>query len=291
MTGYHTAVPVVLFERGQNPRENGGWPAHVVVSKERNCGSHFRDRSGHLAPFIGVRDREQANSGFGRRHRAQHSLGSSSIGRDSHQKDLGGSVFQNRPDCLYQFLPTSFQRGDNHRDILGGQLRGFRWRHRLEAPEGDEIDHEAEVAIETTGALELMPHAGGRIHHRRKLGMSVLTKARRMLSGKEMPWRPRMFSDWFSRSIFPPSKIFDLVVLQTISAKVSYLGKSENCLFLPRARSDGLADKARGSKTNVGEDTASSANQSQGKERGSGKRKEKKEEDIGTWLASKEINL
>lgn len=148
LAGDHTTVSLVLFKRSQNPRHGRTWPTHVIVSKDRDGCADLWNGAGHLTSFVGVGDSEETNSGFRRRHGIQHRLGLSSIGLDGHQQKLVGTVVKNCPDGFNQFIATALQSRDDNRNILGSQSGGFWWRDRFESPEGDEVDHQAEVTID-----------------------------------------------------------------------------------------------------------------------------------------------
>lgn len=148
LAGDHATVSLILFERSQNPRHGRTRPTHVIVSKDRDGRTDLWNGAGHLTSFVGVGDSEETDSGLRRRHGVQHRLSLLSIGLDGHQQKLVGPVVKNRPDGLNQFIAIALQSRDDHRDILGGQSGGFRRRNGFEGPEGDEVDHQAEVTID-----------------------------------------------------------------------------------------------------------------------------------------------
>ena len=149
LTGYHATISLILLKGRQDPRHDGAWPTHVIVSEHCDCCAYFWNGPSHLAPLIGVSDGKQADSRLRGGHRIQHVLSLLSIGLNCHQQKLIGPVIKNCSDRLNQFIATALQGRNDYCDILGSQFWVFRWRDWFEGPEGEKVHDQAEVTIDT----------------------------------------------------------------------------------------------------------------------------------------------
>lgn len=107
LAGDDAAVLLVLFERSQDPGEEGAGPAHVVIGQEGDGGADFGDGAGHLTALVGVHDGEETDSGLGGWHGAQHLLGLLAIGFDGHQEQFEGLIVEDSADGLDQLVPVA----------------------------------------------------------------------------------------------------------------------------------------------------------------------------------------
>lgn len=188
LTGYHTTISLILLKGRQDPRHDGAWPTHVIVSEHCDCCAYFWNGPGHLAPLIGVSDGKQADSRLRGGHRVQHVLSLLSIGLDCHQQKLVGPVIKNCSDRFNQFIATALQSRNDYCDILGSQFRVFRWRDWLKGPEGEKVHDQAEVTIYTMcryfGSAFCFP---SHLVDNEKITNNRARKAR--MKGKAMVWK------------------------------------------------------------------------------------------------------
>lgn len=112
------SILLVVFKRRQDPAQQVGWPAHVVVCEDCNGGTDLGDGGRHLAPFVGMGHGKQTNSGFGRGHRLQHLLCLLAVRLDGHQQQFEWLVCQDRADRLEQLISAAFEGGDDNSNIL-----------------------------------------------------------------------------------------------------------------------------------------------------------------------------
>lgn len=68
LAGDHTTVPLILFERGQDPRHNSARPTHIVIGEHGDGRPDFWDSTSHLAALVGMSDGKETDSRLGGRH-------------------------------------------------------------------------------------------------------------------------------------------------------------------------------------------------------------------------------